>query len=371
MILRPSDLESMKKLNESENTKSVVPLDGYLGIDKLPFKISVPMMLRTAFWAQNQCSYQRAENILRDECGVFINDDTVRLITNHIGALVFTEDHRKALKCYDMFLSGKLPYTRDQKGVLYIQTDGAALNTRLKDAGNSTWRENKLGLVFSTDYIHFWTDKKGERQHRILKKEYTSLLGNVDTFKLFLLSCAVRNGYGEYKKTIILSDGATWIRNMAEEIFPDAQHILDFFHLSENVYEFAKFIFSMDKTRYEPWAKDITKALRNSDYPLVLHELAQFKDRELPSGVVNLHGYISNNIHNIDYKTYIEQGYFIGSGAIESANKTVLQQRLKQAGMRWNVASAQNILTLRAKYESNLWECDVNQFILDHYAQYR
>jgi hypothetical protein len=361
----------MRKLSESEKAKSVVPLDSYLGIDKLPFKISVPMMLRAAFWAQNQCSYQRAENILKDECGVFINDDTVRLITNHIGKLVFTEDRVKALKCHDMFLSGKLPYTRDKNGVLYIQTDGAALNTRLRDEGNSTWRENKLGLVFSTDHIYFWTDKKGERRHRILKREYTSFVGSVDTFKLFLLSCAVRNGYGEYKKTIILSDGATWIRNMAEEIFPDAQHILDFFHLSENVYSFAKHIFSMDKDRYEPWARDITKALRESDYPLVLRELTQFKDRESPPGVVNLYGYISNNIRNIDYKAYIEQGYFIGSGAIESANKIVLQQRLKQAGMRWNVTSAQNILTLRAKYESDLWERDVNQLIFDHYAQHR
>lgn len=369
MILRPSDIESMKKLTEIENIKSIVPLDCYLGIDQLPFKISVPMMLRTAFWAQNQGSYQRAEDILKDECGVFINDDTVRLITNHIGKLVFAEDQRKALKCYDMLLSGKFPHTCDRNGVLYIQTDGAALNTRLKDAQNSSWKENKLGLVFSTDHIHFWTDKKGERQHRIHKKEYTSLIGGVDAFKLLLLACAVRNGYGKFKKTVILSDGATWIRNMAEEIFPDAQQILDFFHLSENVYDFAKFVFSMDKTRYEPWAKDITKMLKNSDYLLVLRELAQFKDRALPNGVVNLHGYISNNIRNIDYKSYIEQGYFIGSGAIESANKTVLQQRLKQAGMRWNISSAQAILTLRAKYESNLWESDVNQFILQHYAQ--
>ena len=120
---------------------------------------------------------------------------------------------------------------------------------------------------------------------------------------------------------------------------------------------------------YEPWAKDVIKSLKESDYPSVLRELSQFKDKSLPTGTVNLHGYISNNIRNIDYKSYLEQGYFIGSGAIESANKTVLQQRLKQAGMRWNIASAQNILTLRAKYESHLWEKEVNQFILHHYSQ--
>lgn len=369
MVLRPSNRESAKKLNESENIKSVAPVDRCLGIDRLPFKMSVPMMLRTAFWAQNQVSYQRAEDILQDECGVFVNDDTVRLVTNHIGGLVFADDVKKARACHDAFLSGKLPYTCDRNGELYIQTDGAAVNTRLKDTQNSTWKENKLGMVFSSDHIHFWTNKKGERQHRIEKKEYVSLIGNVDAFKPLLLSCAVKNGYGKYKKTIIISDGATWIRNMAEEIFPDAQHILDFFHLCENVYEFAKCVFSMNQARYEPWAKDVIKSLKESDHPSVLRELSQFKDKSLPAGTVNLHGYISNNIRNIDYKSYLAQGYFIGSGAIESANKTVLQQRLKQAGMRWNITSAQNILTLRAKYESHLWEKEVNQFVLHHYSK--
>ena len=34
---------------------------------------------------------------------------------------------------------------------------------------------------------------------------------------------------GQYRETVILSDGASWIANMAKEIFPDAIHILDFF----------------------------------------------------------------------------------------------------------------------------------------------
>jgi hypothetical protein len=75
-------------------------------------------------------------------------------------------------------------------------------------------------------------------------------------------------------------------------------------------------------------------------------------------------GYITNNIKNIDYAAYEQKGYFIGSGAIESGNKIVLQQRLKQAGMRWNVETAQNLLTLKAKAESGLWHTDVELFIL-------
>ena len=57
----------------------------------------------------------------------------------------------------------------------------------------------------------------------------------------------------------------------------------------------------------------------------------------------------------IKYPEYRAKGYFVGSGAIESANKVIVQRRLKQSGMRWSVSGAQAVLTLRAKVESRLW----------------
>ena len=39
--------------------------------------------------------------------------------------------------------------------------------------------------------------------------------------------------------------------------------------------------------------------------------------------------------------------WFVGSGAIESSNKTVIQLRLKQAGMRWSVDGANYMIALR------------------------
>jgi len=65
------------------------------------------------------------------------------------------------------------------------------------------------------------------------------------------------------------------------------------------------------------------------------------------------------------YAAYEQKGYFIGSGAIESGNKIILQDRLKRAGMRWNTQTAQAMLTLKTKSESGLWYHDVEiPFIL-------
>jgi len=165
---------------------------------------------------------------------------------------------------------------------------------------------------------------------------------------------------------LISQPGAVWIRNLRDEVFPDAQRILDFFHLCENVYTFARYLFNLDEEKYRQWADDICKTLKKSGYKQVLNEILPYKDKAMPKGIVNLYNYIDNNIDSIDYKKYIHNGYFIGSGAIESGNKLILQRRLKQSGMRWNTKTAQFLLTLVSKEESGLWGLDVLRTVLNY-----
>jgi hypothetical protein len=279
---------------------------------------------------------------------------------------VFEQDCVKANEAYAMLNEGRLSFPKNRKGVLYIQADGAAVNTRLQDDAGSTWRENKLGEVFSSQDIYAWTDKKGKRQHKLQKREYVSYLGAAAEFQKHLLCCALRGGYGQFENTVVLSDGATWIRSMVDELFPDAQQILDFFHLCENVHTYAKALFNMDASKYIPWSKRICDTLKASEYRLVLQELEPMKNAAPSGSSVNLYGYITNNARNIDYAQYEKKGYYIGSGAIESGNKLVVQDRLKRSGMRWNNKTAQYMLTLRSKVESVLWRTDVEKPFLEH-----
>ena len=353
-VLRPKTEADAAKLRDLGEQSVVVPLDDYLHLTELPFKMTPEVMMNAAYWAQNQGSYQEAENAIMRAHQIKINDDTIRQVTNYIGNIVFQEDCKMAAAAYDSLGSGKLCFPKQKKkGVLYIEADGASLNTRSKDTDGSTWRENKLGIVFSSDNIYSWKDRHGETQRQINKREYISYIGSVYEFKKHLLSCALKNGYGQYEKTVLISDGATWIRNMRDELFPDAQQVLDYYHLCENVNTYAKHLFGHDPSLFSPWANEMCKLLKKSKWQDVLNDLV---NRKKPLNCpVDLYGYITNNISNIDYAAYVEEGYFIGSGAIESGNKSVLQQRLKQAGMRWNVQTAQYLLTLRTKYKSELW----------------
>lgn len=364
-ILRPADAESAEQLLRSEGRKYIAPLDGILKIDALPYKITRRMMTETAFWAQNQTSFREASSVIKKIYGFRISTDTVRRVAVYVGALIYQKDTAEAEKIYQGQCRMEMGHSK--KGTLYIQTDGAALNTRHKDENGSTWRENKLGIVFSSDNIITTKNRRGEKERHIQKKEYTSYVGSAGEFKKYLFACAVRNGYGDYEKTVVLSDGATWIRNMCEEIFPDAVQILDLYHLCENTYEYAKAIFHEKEEEYRPWAEKVISWLKEGAREKVMTELKKYRKRRLKKGTVNLPVYIENNWHKIDYPEYQKQGFYVGSGAIESGNKVVLQKRLKLAGMRWEPETAQYLLTLRSKYESGLWKEDVEKYI-DKYS---
>jgi hypothetical protein len=205
-------------------------------------------------------------------------------------------------------------------------------------------------------------------EKRIGKREYTAFAGPVDVFQKLLFDLSLRNGYGKYKNTLLISDGAAWIKSMKDLLFPDAIHILDYFHLCENVYKFAKEYFNNNEDIYKPWGKDLCDKLKKSETNSVIKILKGLKVNKVANCSFNLLNYIKKNINCIDYKAYLANDWFVGSGAIESANKTVLQERLKQAGMRWNIETARYIIALMTKSKSKLWNRDVVQAVQRHYG---
>ncbi len=60
------------------------------------------------------------------------------------------------------------------------------------------------------------------------------------------------------------------------------------------------------------------------------------------------------------YHWFRSRGLFVGSGVVEASCKTVIGQRLKQAGMHWTVAGADAIIALRCKEASSQWEAICN-----------
>jgi hypothetical protein len=337
---------------------SETPLDTQLGLSELPHKMTRELMLEVAFYGQNQSSFSAASSMLERALHLTINKETVREVTEAIGRRAFEADREKADDLANNM--HKIPMRADKdktSGTLYIMTDGAAVNTRVEDANGSTWRENTTAIAFTDkDLI-----KRKKGGNTITKKEYTAYIGSAQEFRGHVLNIAIQAGYGTIRDVVLIGDGAAWIRNLGNELFPDAVQILDLYHLKENIYTYAKNKFNHNEKEYVPWAENVIAKVENGKVQEALRLLPV--SEKLPAGVVNLRTYILNNLDKIKYPEYRAKGYFVGSGAIESANKVILQRRLKQAGMRWSVSGAQAVLTLRAKVESRRWDSDVKPLL--------
>ena len=340
-----------------------MPLDEYLGIDKLPFKVSIRAMIEIAFWGQNQSSFKRTKEIIRRIYNIEVCTNNVLKITEFIGKIVFDYNYDKAIKIWDNRTNIDIDCI-NKKGTLYIQADGSAVNTRVEDENGSTWKENKLGILFSESELY----KRKNKANLIIHKEYVSYVGSVDIFRILIFAKAVELEYWKYENIVFISDGATWLRNMISELFPEAIQILDKYHLIENIYDYGKFIFKEDMKKVEKFKDKIMDYCYLKEYNLLEKELKKYKDISIPSTICNLPIYLRNNKDKIDYSTYEHNGWFVGSGAIESSNKTVVQQRLKLAGMRWSVDGANYLITLRCYQESGHWN-EIEKIVVDYLSQ--
>ena len=168
--------------------------------------------------------------------------------------------------------------------------------------------------------------------------------------------------HGTSKKEIIfLGDGAKWLWDNVDEYYPNCVKILDFFHLSEYVWEVAKegFLDNIDKQNI--WVSTQLLKLKESKHNELEFLSFDNKTEKLNDKIKALKTYLKNHLDMIDYKTYLEKGYMIGSGVVESSNKKVVTQRLKQSGMFWSNKGANSVMFIRALYLSsspswnNLW----------------
>jgi len=184
-----------------------------------------------------------------------ISHKSIQVVSEEVGKKVYEKDAAEAEYLYENQHKAieDIPEESKEEGVLYILTDGSSLNTRDEDETGQTWREVKVGLVFKDRDVM----KAGKEKSRIQRKRYVAYIGRAEEFKKFLWAAAVKGGYGRIKKVVIIGDGAPWIWNIAFELFPDAEaEILDYYHLSENVNEFAKFLYPEDEVNQKRWVKE-------------------------------------------------------------------------------------------------------------------
>src|SRR5262249_42658723 len=141
-------------------------------------------------------------------------------------------------------------------------------------------------------------------------------------------------GMNAAEQWIALTDGGAGLEEFIDVNFPRAVKILDFQHAAGHVAAFAKVF--REGGRAEQLMNAWCHTLKHAGGKRLICVLERLAGKQMPESVAQewdkLLNYLRNNAHRMDYPTYSRRGWHIASGAVESACKTVVNQRLCQGG---------------------------------------
>lgn len=308
------------------------------------FRIT-PYMQEQMVWSGQLLVYEDASEMLRRLLRVAVDSSQIFRVSDTYGCLVGEE---LAEEEATLGVSGE-----DR---LYVEADGSMV---LSDEG---YKEVKVGRTFRQSDCREKASKE-DRGH-IARSDYVAQLTDSDSFiKLFEPRLAPYQALSE--RMVFLTDGALWLDNWIRSGFPKATQILDFFHVLERLGKLAAVFFEHPAARAD-WVEVQRKNLLEKSAQEVIQQVQglivrRSEDEEMRQTTLT---YLNNNLHRMNYADYQKQGLYIGSGAIESAHRTLIQDRMKRSGQRWSIEGANHMLNLRVCYKSDRWQKVVDEIRL-------
>lgn len=155
-----------------------------------------------------------------------------------------------------------------------------------------------------------------------------------------------------------LVDGAVCLRNDLEQL-PLSALGLDFWHLNEHVQQGRRATFGEQSEAGREWVGGVLHRVKHEGYGSFWEQLTQWRSQQRAKGkrqaADELLHYVAQRREMIDYPRFVQRGWHIGSGPIESMCG-VTTRRVKGPGMRWDGDNAEAMIGLEALHQSNQWE---------------
>jgi hypothetical protein len=182
---------------------------------------------------------------------------------------------------------------------------------------------------------------------------YFSRRAEHTAFRRLALVETYRRGVGTARVVVAVMDGADWLQSFIDFHRHDAVRVLDFPHAVEYLTRASHEAFGAGTAETGAWIAKQAHALKHDGPDSVLAAL-----RALPAGGhrETALGYLEPRRDQLQYPTFRTEGYPIGSGIVESANKVVVEDRLKGSGMHWAPTSVDPMLALRTVVCANRWD---------------
>ena len=227
--------------------------------------------------------------------------------------------------------------------VMNISMDGAMVNIR-----EEGWKEVKLVTVSAVR--HQLDAQTGKAVAHLSDHSYRAGLWDATEFGQQQWAEACSRGVENANYLSSVNDGAAWIWNIVRMCYGNCVEIIDWWHAVEKLWLIAQHRFDTESEEATAWVSAQKQHLITGRLRTLLRHIRLLypRGRPLPDDVRNAILYLFHNRWRMRYHLFRKAGYPIGSGTVESACKHVVQQRLKQSGMRWSRLGAQAMLALRS-----------------------
>jgi len=320
------------------------PFDEALGLSDR--KIQHDVQEVETFLAANM-PFEEASETMERCAGIQVSDHHIHDITNEIASDLAVLDVSPTKDDIHQKIEA-LSANKFRRPVLMIGIDGAHAPTRPEPSersgprGKGQWREVKGFRIYLLDgkrIIHLisWHQIKSDKElaSDLLEIKNAGLIPE-DQVRI----CAI-------------GDGAAWIWNRVDEIYPKAKKVLDYYHCSQYLHDLANAQYGKESQKAREWVEVKLTQLFVNEVDEVITEIAEMEPNSDSAKEIieKTRNYLYERRKMISYGSIKRGGYHIGSGGIESSNKFISNVRLKRSGAWWYPTNANNILKLRcAKY---------------------
>jgi hypothetical protein len=307
-------------------------------------------------------SFDKGADLLHEMAGARLSESTVERTAEGAGDRLARE--QQAGRTFGPKVVW--PWHKDYRGrrCAYAELDATGVRQQGDGGGAAEGRMAYVGLIGNPTPEWPWPDEK----RAPMQARYVAGLYALEDVGPLLRRQAAQVGMGEADCWIGLSDGGNGLEDRLQENFPLVEVvILDFYHPAEKLTGLARLLWPKDQGRAEEQARQWCGLLKEEGGALLAAVLREWdgpaRRPGLAEAVDDVAGYVERHAHRMEYPEYLAEGWCIGSGAVESACKTVVGQRLKLAGMRWGEDGSHALCHLRALYrsEKGQWEAFWNR----------
>jgi len=289
-------------------------------------------------------SFEEAQRHIGEYLLVEVSINTIRTETQRIGRMQSQRESEWLQQSQDLdYLQGRErhPVVAER---MYGSIDGAFVPLE------EGWKEEKTICWYQAGRRY------GSSELRAMNLQYYTSLKEASPFGELVWATGLHHHVDHAKELVFVCDAAAWIWKLVERYFPDAIQIVDWYHACQRLYAVAETLVGYTEPERTTWIEQVKAFLWEGELSAVIQTLQNLRPH-LPNCEVLEEAitYYENNQARMDYAYFRAQGYFIGSGTVESACKQIVALRLKRAGARWAKAGASAVAKARAAWLSHQW----------------